>query len=59
MSARDLRIVALILLLAYAAVALATAWWVMQGQAGLLERNDDPGPALPVATVTSAPADTS
>ncbi len=59
MSAKDLRIVALILLLAYAAVALATVWWVMQGQAGLLKRIDYPAPALPVATVTSVPADTS
>ena len=59
MRARDLRIVALILLLAYAAVALATVWWIMQGQAGLLERNDDPGLALPGAAVTSVPADMS
>lgn len=59
MSARDLRIVAFILLLAYAAVALATLWWVMQGQTGFLERNDNPGPALPAATVTSPPAGTS
>ncbi len=39
--ARSIRILALLLLLTYLAIALAASWWTMSGPTGIVQRVDN------------------
>lgn len=52
--ARRIRVLALMFLLAYVAIAFAAAWWALSGPGGIILRADNPRRAIVVTATAQA-----